>query len=215
MNESGAVLIIGASASGKSRLVDGAIRISRESGVLTDVRVAKRFTTRRARASETLPIENRFLAPDVFDNGVSRGVIDVSWRRPVSMTAENHYGFSLGSELLGDGLVILSANNYLRWSEHEPLCELRRAGRLIVIRVWASPATRLARLRERQPALEPSELELRMRDVPADQLPLADYVIPNDPAFQAAAEWELVRVLTSFRFSLRSSSTTALISTKS
>jgi ribose 1,5-bisphosphokinase PhnN len=215
VSDSGAVLVTGASAAGKSRLLDGVVRISRDSGVLTDVRVADRFTTRRVRAKETHPSENRFLARDAFNRGVSSGTINVSWSRPISQVAENHYGFALGSEMLGDGLVVLSANNYLRWPEHEPLRDLRRAGRLIVVRIWASPATRLARLRGRRPPLEGPELELRMRDVPPDELPPADYVIPNDPAFQALAEWEFVRLLTSFRFAMRSPTGLEFTSTKS
>lgn len=201
---SGAVLLVGASASGKSLLLNQALAIADHTAVLDDVRVARRFTTRAPREKESLTIENRFLDRQTFEEGVAAGLIDVSWRRGLAQGEENRYGFGLGAELLGEGLVILSGNNYLRWYEDPMLARLRTEGRLMIIRIHASEATRLGRLRDRRPALNDAELEARMADVPPDRLPPADHVIPNDPIFQASAAWLFVQLLAMFRFSLLS-----------
>lgn len=195
------VLVCGASASGKSRLINGSLIAARNSGVLPGMRIIPRYTTRAARERESLPGENSHLSHEAFENCVSNGTIDVHWRRSIAQGHENRYGFALCDELDRDGMVVLSGNNYLDWSAQPLLAELRAERRLMVVRVWASPETRLDRLDARRPSLTPDELASRMTDVPTGQLPLADHVIPNDLAFQRFAEWEFINLVNSFRFS--------------
>lgn len=195
-----AVLINGASASGKSRLIAGLGRRAGESGVLRDLRIAKRTTTRAARDDESLPSENLFLDGEDFYRAAQAGVLDVHWKRPISADHVNRYGFSLAREFDSGGVVILSANNYLDWTRQAPLQALRAEGSLMVIRICASLDTRLSRLRGRRPSLSQSEIGSRMADVPAHLLPPADHVVPNDPAFETFAEWELLRLVATFRF---------------
>jgi ribose 1,5-bisphosphokinase PhnN len=196
-----AVLVNGASAAGKSRLIGGLERRAAESGVLRDLRVAKRATTRAIREAESLPSENLFLDPEAFYQATRAGTLDVHWKRQVSSDHTNRYGFSLARELDAGGVVVLSANNYLDWTRHAPLQTLRAEGRLMVIRICASLDTRLARLRGRRPPLSELEIAFRMADLPAHLLPPADHVVPNDPAFETFAEWELLRLVAAFRFS--------------
>jgi ribose 1,5-bisphosphokinase PhnN len=194
-------LLVGASASGKSRLIAAIQQISRESGALTGIRVVQRLTTRAARESESLPGENRYLTSEEFAAGVASGNIDVHWRRPLSENHENRYGFTLAPHLTQNGIVILSGNNYLNWTDDPMLQRLRRHNRLMVVRVWAARETRLARLMTRRPALSERELISRMNDVPVRRLPYADHLIPNDPQFEGTSPWDLLRLLATFRFS--------------
>lgn len=194
------VLVNGASASGKSRLLAGVQRIALDSGVLRDVRVAKRTTTRKARDAESLPTENHYVDEESFEETVQAGVLDVHWRRTISAAQQNRYGFALASELERDGVVLVSGNDYLDWTTQPVLSALRRQRRLMVVRVWASHETRLARLTARRPALSQVELKSRMAGVRADLLPLADHVVPNNPEFQTLAEWEFLRLIAAFRF---------------
>jgi len=197
------VVLSGASASGKSRLLNGVLNISRASGVLSDMHVAKRYTTRATRENESLTVENEFLDRQAFLAAVADDDIDVSWSRPISPVMHNMYGFALRHEMRAGGLLVLSANNYLNWTEIPLLRKLREAGQLIVVRVYASEETRAQRLRQRRPPVADPELTFRLNDVPDESLPPADHVIPNDPVFQAFAEWDFARVLTMFRSSLR------------
>ena len=197
---SAVVLLNGASASGKSRLVAGVQRIAAEAGVLQGVRVAQRSTTRRARERESLPTENRHLKPKEFEKAVASGELDVHWRRAISPEHEIRYGFSLGAELGAGGIVILSTNNYLDWPKQPLLSALRHGRQLMVVRVFASDQTRFARLAARRPPLSPTELASRMADVRSATLPPADHLVPNDTEFQALAEWEFLRLLAAFRF---------------
>ncbi|MBL0003085.1 MAG: hypothetical protein IPP00_03550 [Actinomycetales bacterium] len=144
-------LVLGASASGKSRLIRRVLEIAHAGGVLRDVRCAQRFTTRATRVAESLPGENEFLESEEFRRRVSCGEIDIDWSRQVTADRANWYGFSLGPQLDLPGLVLLSANNYLDWEANPLLSELRVEGRLVVVRVYAARETREARLRERRP----------------------------------------------------------------
>lgn len=193
-------LVVGASASGKSRLIAGVLEIASKGAVLGQVRVAERLTTRAARVNESLPGENCFLDAAAFQRGVDEDVIDVHWDRGVGAARRNRYGFRLAEHLAEPGLVVLSGNNYLPWPEIPLLARLRSEGRLVVVRVWADPATRMARLQARRPLLDDDELAARMRDVPVTELLPADHLIPNDPQFEATASWEFLRLLTSARF---------------
>jgi len=195
-----AVLINGASASGKSRLIAGVEQRASESGVLRDLRIAKRTTTRAVRERETLPGENLFLDNEDFYRATQMGTLDVHWKRQISSDHVNRYGFSLARELDAGGVVILSANNYLDWARQPRLQTLRAEGRLMVVRVCASLDTRLARLRARRPMLSELEIGSRMADLPPYLLPPADHAVPNDPAFETFAEWELLRLIAAFRF---------------
>ena len=76
------VILNGASASGKSRLIAGIQRIGRETGVLRGVRVPQRATTRGARENESLVSENRYLTKLEFDDKVRAGELDIHWHRP-------------------------------------------------------------------------------------------------------------------------------------
>lgn len=194
------VLVNGASASGKSRLLAGVQRIALDSAVLRDVRIAQRTTTRTAREAESLPTENHYVSESAFEDAVQAGIIDVHWRRTITAARQNRYGFSLASELAHDGVVLVSANDYLDWTAQTLLSELRRQRRLMVVRILASDETRLARLLARRPPLSSDEMESRMAGVPAELLPLADHVVPNNPEFQSFAEWELMRLIAAFRF---------------
>jgi len=197
------VLVNGASAAGKSRLIRDLGRITTESGVLRDIRIAQRATTRAAREAESLPEENQFLDGEAFYEATQNGALDVHWQRAISRDHINRYGFSMARELDGGGVVILSANNYLDWTKQAPLMQLRSEGRLMVVRVCASLETRLARLHARRPSLTPDEIGSRMADLPHYLLPPADHVVPNDPQFEGSASWELLRLVTAFRFSSR------------
>ena len=179
-------VLVGASASGKSRLLAGVQRIAMESGVLTGIRIVERFTTRLPRENESLRTENRHLDIESFESAVRAGQIDVHWRRAICPGQENLYGFSLAPELARNCVVVLSANNYLHWTADPLLRSLRAERRLMVIRILASDEARLARLRARQPKISASELASRMSDVPRNQLAQADHVIPNDPGFRRA-----------------------------
>jgi guanylate kinase len=194
-------LLNGASASGKSRLIAGIQRIASQAGVLRDVRIPKRTTTRPPRENESLSTENRYLSASEFEQKVQTGELDVQWRRPISSTLEHRYGFRLAPELKTPGVLILSANNYLDWRAQPLLQALRRQDRLMVVRIFASEETRLDRLQARRPPLSRTELLSRMADVPAHELPPADFAVPNDHAFQELAEWEFLRLLSSFAFS--------------
>lgn len=189
------VLVQGSSASGKSRLVSGVNRIVGETGLDLAADFAKRFTTRTPRHAETFSGENDYLNREEFEARVRSGLIDIHWQRPTGALRENLYGFSLAPHLGSNRRVILSANNYLRWEENALLVRLRRANRLVVVRVVAPDATRERRLALRRPPLSPEELAYRMRDVPPGQLPAADYVIPNAEEQQAFAEWEFCKLL--------------------
>lgn len=189
------VLVQGSSASGKSRLIDGVNRIIRETGLELEVEFPKRYTTRAPREAETYSGENVHLSEEAFRSDVRLGRIDVFWRRSTGQRRENLYGFGLGAHLGSGRRVILSANNYLSWNEHDLLLCLRRVGRLVVVRVVASDATRARRLAARRPPISKEELEFRMRDVPPESLPAADYIIPNDEQQQPFAEWEFCRLL--------------------
>jgi dephospho-CoA kinase len=72
---------------------------------------------------------------------------------------------------------------------------LRKSNRLVVVRVVASDATRARRLAKRRPPVSQEELAFRLRDLPANALPAADYVICNDEEQQVFAEWEFCRLL--------------------
>jgi ribose 1,5-bisphosphokinase PhnN len=195
-----AVLLTGASASGKSRLIAGSTGIAAAGGVLPDLKVAKRYTTRAPRVEESMPGENRHVSAAEFDESVRSGLIDVSWRRLLGPGHENRYGFALTRELASGGAVVLSGNNYLRWPRDPLLLELRAEGRLMVVRVMATQATRRARLEARRPRLTEQEMASRMTDLSARLLPPADHVIPNDPEFQRQAEWEFLQLVAAFRF---------------
>jgi ribose 1,5-bisphosphokinase PhnN len=196
------VLINGASASGKSRLIAGVERRAVESGVFKDLRVAKRTTTRAAREAESLPHENLFLDPEDFHAAAQSGALDVHWKREISSNHVNRYGFSIERELDQGGVILLSANNYLQWTRQASLLALRDVGRLMVVRVSASPETRLGRLRARRPRLSDLEVGARMADLPPHLLPPADHVVPNDPEFERVAEWQLLELIAAFRFSV-------------
>ena len=113
---------------------------------------------------------------------------------------QKRYGFALARELAAGDVVILCANNYLDWTRVALLTGLRAERRLMVVRVHASLNTRLARLRAVRPSLEEFELAHRLTDLPGDLLPPADHVVPNDAPFERSAEWELMRLIASFRF---------------
>lgn len=189
------VLVQGSSASGKSRLVSGVNRIVRETGLDLEVEFAKRYTTRAPRDAETFAAENVYLSKKAFQSYVREDRIDVFWRRSTGEKSENFYGFGLADHLRSNSRVILSANNYLRWNDHDLLASLRKFNRLVVVRVVASDATRARRLATRRPPLSQEELAFRLRDLPAEVLPAADYVICNDEALQLFAEWEFCRLL--------------------
>jgi hypothetical protein len=193
-------LVLGASASGKSRLIRRVLEIAHAGGVLRDVRCAQRFTTRATRVAESLPGENEFLESEEFRRRVSCGEIDIDWSRQVTADRANWYGFSLGPQLDLPGLVLLSANNYLDWEANPLLSELRVEGRLVVVRVYAARETREARLRERRPPLADDEFDSRISDVPRELLPSADYLIPNDPQFEHSSAWEFLSLLTGVRY---------------
>ncbi len=197
------VVLNGASAAGKSRLLAGIQRIAIESRVLPGLRILQRTTTRSPRTNESLSTENRYLTHAEFEREAQAGRLDLHWRRRISTNLEHRYGFSLAPELTTGGLLVLSANNYLDWRGHPILQSLRRRNRLMIVRIWASLETRLRRLRERKPPLSAPELSARIADVPADQLPPVDFVVPNDELFQATSEWELLRLFTLFCFPTR------------
>lgn len=194
------MLVNGASASGKSRLIAGIQSISYDSGVLREFCVAQRYTTRKARENESLPSENRHMSDEQFGAAVQSGLLDVNWCRGLSADQEIRYGFALQRELSAGGIVVLSANNYLDWTTQPLLQALRGEQRLMVVRVLASESTRLSRLASRQPPPDPDELASRMKDLPPQLLPPADHVIPNDLQFQPFAEWEFMRLATGFWF---------------
>lgn len=194
------MLVNGASASGKSRLIAGIQSISYDSGVLREFGVAQRYTTRPARDTESLPGENQHMSDEQFEAAVQSGLLDVHWNRGLSVDNEIRYGFALQRELAAGGIVVLSANNYLDWTAQPLLQSLRGEQRLMVVRVMASQATRLSRLTSRQPPPDADELASRMKDLPAQLLPPADHAIPNDLQFQPFAEWEFMRLATSFWF---------------
>jgi ribose 1,5-bisphosphokinase PhnN len=195
------VLVIGPSASGKSRLIAGVERLAAETGVTRGIRIAKRATTRAAREDETLPAENVFLDGEDFQRAAKSGALDVHWKREISREHINRYGFALAREMESGSVLILSANNYLNWERQPPLVALRAEGRLMVVRVCASMETRLARLRARRPKLSDLEIASRMADLPASLLSPADHVVPNDPEFERTSEWEMLRLINAFRFS--------------
>lgn len=194
------VLIVGASASGKSRLIQGAMDIAKQGGVLGDVRLAQRHTTRAARVAESLAGENEFVDGEEFERRVAVGEIDVHWARRVTADREIRYGFSLGPNLAQPGLVLLSANNYLQWQTVPVLMSLRAAGQLVVVRVFAADETRITRLRARRPVLPEDEFASRKWDVPKDELAPADHLIPNDPPFELSSPWELLNLLSAARY---------------
>lgn len=198
MSDGLVVLVNGSSASGKSWLIGRVQRRVRELAVIGDVHCALRATTRPERERESLPSENRHLEPAAFEREVRAGALDVHWRRQISAEREIRYGFSVRAALEHD-IVLLSANNYLDWTAQPLLAALRAQGRLMVVRVWASNETRRARLSARQPPLAPAELRSRLDDVAPKRLPPADHVVPNDRAFEAHAEWDLLRRLSAFR----------------
>jgi ribose 1,5-bisphosphokinase PhnN len=199
------MLVNGASASGKSRLIAGIQSISRDSGVLREFGVAQRFTTRAARDLESLPSENHHMSAQEFAAAAESGLLDVHWKRSVSASHEIRYGFALRRELAAGGIVVLSANNYLDWTDQPQLTKLRAEGRLMVVRVMASEATRLARLGARRPKPGKEELASRMQDLPPQLLPPADHVIANDLEHQPYAEWEFMRLASSFWFAASAS----------
>jgi ribose 1,5-bisphosphokinase PhnN len=203
------VLVNGASASGKSRLIAGVERLANETGVMRGVRIAKRTTTRAAREQETLPNENLFLDPEDFHLATQAGALDVHWKREISRDHVNRYGFAIARELDRGSVLILSANNYLDWEKQQPLQTLRAENRLMVVRVCASVETRLGRLRGRRPKLSDLEIASRMADLPAHLLPPADHVVPNDPEFELTAEWEMLHLISAFRFSAMTLAATA------
>lgn len=194
-----AVLVNGASASGKSRLIAGIEAISRDAGVLREVVLAKRYTTREARENESLPSENCHMDPMQFE-AADGDLLDVTWRRKISPHRDIRYGFALRREITAGGIVILSGNNYLDWTEQPVLRGLRLEGRLMVVRVWATDSTRRARLAARKPSLSEEELTSRMGDLPPSLLPPADHVIPNDEQFEPFAQWEFMRLAANFWF---------------
>jgi ribose 1,5-bisphosphokinase PhnN len=195
------VVVNGSSASGKSRLIASVERIAEDAGVLRGVRVAQRTTTRAPREHESRPGENRHLDSEQFHAAVRAGALDVHWKRVISADHQNHYGFALARELPESGLLILPANNYLDWESQPLLMALRGEHRLMVIRVWASLGTRIARLRARRPRITEPELGSRLADLLGYLLPPADHVVPNDPEFEKSAEWEFLRLVAAFRFS--------------
>lgn len=194
------ILVNGASAAGKSRLIAGIEGISYDSGVLREFVVAQRFTTRPPRNRESLPSENYHMKEEQFSAAVHSGMLDVHWRRSLSPESEIRYGFALQRELAGGGIVVLSANNYLNWTSQPLLQALRSERRLMVVRVMASQTTRLERLSAREPPPGEEELASRMQDLPPQLLPPADHVIPNDIEHQPYAEWEFMRLASSFWF---------------
>jgi ribose 1,5-bisphosphokinase PhnN len=193
------VVVNGSSGSGKSWLIGRVQQRARDLAVLDGLRCATRATTRAQRDTESLPNENRYLEPIAFDDEADSGMLDVHWRRMIHTDHEVRYGFAVDAELADGGIVVLSANNYLDWPAQPLLASLREQGRLMVVRVWASRETRRERLRARQPELNAPELASRLDDVSAQELPPADHVVPNDPPFEAHAEWDLLRWLASVR----------------
>jgi ribose 1,5-bisphosphokinase PhnN len=189
------VIVNGASGAGKSWFIGRMEERARELPALRGLRYACRSTTRAPRDRESLPSENRYLDPIVFEREAVSGGLDVHWRRTISSGREIRYGFGVAGEIAQGGVVVLSANNYLDWTAQPVLAELRQAERLVVVRVWASRATRRARLSARRPRLGASELSSRLDDVPADALPPVDYVVLNDPPFEAHVESDLLRWL--------------------
>ena len=194
------ILVNGASAAGKSRLIAGIQTISHDSGVLREFGVAQRFTTRPPRDRESLPSENHHMKEEEFSTAVHSGMLDVHWLRSLSPESEIRYGFALQRELAAGGIVVLSANNYLDWPSQPLLRMLRSERRLMVVRVMASQTTRLERLTIREPRPSDDELASRMQDLPPQLLPPADYVIPNDVEHQPYAEWEFMRLASGFWF---------------
>jgi hypothetical protein len=71
----------------------------------------------------------------------------------------------------------------------------------MVVRIHASIDVRLARLRALRPPLSEWEVASRMADVPPERFPPADHVVSNDPGFEESAEWQLLQLITTFRFS--------------
>lgn len=194
------VLITGAPASGKSMAISELAKVASETGVLSDMYVAKRTTTSKAKPGAGLASENLYLDREAFYAATRTGAIDVHWKRTVSPDHVHAYGFSLARELDKGGVVILSANNYLDWTKHEPLQALRAEGRLMVIRIHASVNTRLKRLQDIHPKLSEMELGARMADPPAHLLPPADFVVINDPPASDSSAERLLQLVTAFRF---------------
>lgn len=197
-----AVLITGPTAVGKATLIKRVTMAACANSVLRDLRVAPRATTRALHDREKLSGQSIFMDGEAFYRATQAGSLDVHWRRKVSDINSERYGFSVTREFETGGVLILSANNYLDWTQQPVLQALRSEGRLMVVRIHASPDIRLARLRTWRPPLSDWEIASRMADLPADLLPPADHVVPNDPGFEAAAEWQLLQLITSFSFSM-------------
>ncbi|HEX4838217.1 MAG TPA: hypothetical protein VFV03_06820 [Solirubrobacteraceae bacterium] len=194
------VLVSGPSASGKSELIAGVERIVAETGVLRGTRVAPRTTTRPVHAPRSVPLSSGTLDLEEFHAAVCSGVLDVHWRRMLEAYMPKRYGFALARELAAGDVVILRANNYLDWRRVPLLTVLRAEGRLMVVRAHASLNTRLTRLRALRPRPEESELAHRFMDLPPELLPPADHVVRTDRPSEQSAAWDLLRLITSFRF---------------
>ena len=198
--QSKAVLLIGASAAGKRTVIRNLQQICSDSGALSDLRVAERTTTLKARAGTEPSDQDHFMDREAFYTATRTGTIDVHWKRMVALNQVQEYGLSLARELDHDGLVLVSAHSSLDWTKQKSLRTLRTEGRLMIVRLHASVDTRLRRLNAYDPKLSQEEVAARMVEPPGYLLPDPDFVILNNPPHDAYAAEKLMGYMTALRF---------------
>jgi hypothetical protein len=169
------IVIVGASCSGKTTLVD-AVRAARLPGVC----VPQRFVTRPPRPDDT---SDTHIAHGEFERLIANGTIAVHWRRIFEAGRSERYGFA---PVEPGTLPVFAANNAI-CAGVEPAGVL--AGALIV-GIVAPAAVRARRLRLRSPELPPEEARFRLAET---ALPIVDVVIDNGDQLACDALVALVR----------------------
>ncbi|MDE3076778.1 MAG: hypothetical protein KGJ86_15280 [Chloroflexota bacterium] len=189
-----AVIMVGASASGKTTLVN-AVR----SALAADRDLGRQFTvpiriiTRPVRQNDDQG-ENIFVTANQFDMMVSQGSIALRWIRLMEAGRTEAYGFRRCED---DRIHVYSANNGLIYNEASVKPEGCLSGALIVL-VYCPDQTRKVRLEVRSPDIivgRPAEASFRLQDRCIGLYPQAHLLMKNFGRYQSTSTCDVVELL--------------------
>jgi ribose 1,5-bisphosphokinase PhnN len=179
-----AVVIVGASGTGKTTLVD-VIRDAR----LPDVDVPTRYVTRPPRGGDT--VESVHVTSEQFDDHVRARTIGIHWVRALEAGRVIRYGFRPARP---GALPMYSANNAIcsAAADLHPGAALAHA---LLVGVVAPDALRAQRIRRRSPDLSPPEVAFRLADRADAIEPHVHLVVDNHGELEAVARSEIVQLI--------------------
>lgn len=181
-----AIVIVGATCTGKTTLVDELRRAA-----LAGIEIPRRFVTRAPRADD-LPAEAGHLSAAELDAGLARGDLHLHWSRTLDDQTER-YAFATPRPGV---LAVYSANNAIYLPDNaRPPGALANA---LFVGIYAPDEIRAQRLRARSPELcrdRPDEVRARLAETADAMRPHVHVVVENHGALEAPAKSEIVRLV--------------------